>query len=347
MESNLDNIEIYVDGSPNSTPLHDESLLADEEFDMFDNEAESEVQHDSEEDAESRKQDIRKELRKEAQLKTKEYMNILCSMYGPKLKPKKWATVQKPWWKSWVPFREAQGLPTHFPGLGLGFFGDTNNPPTDGYDVRLTHSFMQHISANGGNYKELDNGKQFIHYHLAAEFTKRLHVGIAPKIGSDPIIVALLKDASACHAQDERDRGVDLQANLDLRITYKQKRDLVTNAFCSMDDQINKMFPLTRIQMVATYTKSGATLKRGEEYRAATFGMQFAREVEPFGYKLNHSLVNKGKANKVGRRTYAAYAPHTDPLLDAAAWDGLVLFQRFIIQDEPFVGRCCTFEGRT
>jgi hypothetical protein len=88
MESNLDNIEIYVDGSPNSTPLHDESLLADEEFDMFDNEAESEVQHDSEEDAESRKQDIRKELRKEAQLKTKEYMNILCSMYGPKLKPK-------------------------------------------------------------------------------------------------------------------------------------------------------------------------------------------------------------------------------------------------------------------
>jgi hypothetical protein len=133
---------------------------------------------------------------------------------------------------------------------------------------------------------------------------------------------------------------LDLQASLDLSISNDKLCGLLFEALCPTHAPIERTSVLGRLQFAAMITKAFCTLNRGDELRDLTLGMCFVRMLETIGNyggtDCGHFVSNKAKENQVGNLMYKAFAQHINPLQDPAAWDGIVLLQRFVSEREPF-----------
>lgn len=215
-------------------------------------------------------------------------------------------------------------------------------------DYQLMCKFLQYC---GGlprcNRSYCETLKLFLQTHLNLEAKARGIVdlstaGIVSAISKNPDIKRVTQLIQEAECAREYHLCIDLLANVDNRIGFSKKRELIMSAFIATSpqyDRIKRMHPLNRVQFAAMFVKAIRLMARGDDIRRQLFCHNFLRTMDtlgPAGMEVNFCLRNGGKTNKVGRRDYSPFAPHINPLLDGAAMDGICMLQRFVIEKEPF-----------
>jgi hypothetical protein len=191
--------------------------------------------------------------------------------------------------------------------------------------------------------------KTFINHHLRHEARLWSEVGKIPLCAPVSTFMAMIDSVKECatkvkknQAELFRSSGKDFQANIDRIITDEEMVMVFLLALKANDPRLpmNKVNPLGRLQFGATLAKAFQTMRCGEEFHYQIFGMRFLRvmpTIGPGGGTLcPHAITNKAKHNTVNRFEYTCWAPHVNPLFDAASWDGLCFLYWFSVQNEPW-----------
>jgi hypothetical protein len=265
--------------------------------------------------------------------------------------------VTRPTWNSMRPMWPIYGacclghqrrLVQLAPYKGLGFCtSETYDIPPgreislDTLDYAFIVDMFEFAYLSGINYRKWTKLKTWTNKHIFFELRsyqviilKGFSVGQIPRIRD---LTRMIRERDATHV---RDNLLDLQAHLDVPISDDHMFELMMGGLNAVHQALRDKSLLERLQFCAMFSKAFATLNRGGELREIHLGMCYVRKIKVIGGRggmdCGHFVSNNAKENKAGHMTYKAFARHACPLLDAAAWDGTALFQRFVIQGERF-----------
>jgi len=241
----------------------------------------------------------------------------------------------KPMAVQWRDYCEAEGIEDEARHLHL--LDENSN-----LNMQPCRKFLQHLDRLPGATKNLiDNGCQFLQTFYTTHCSMREIGALRGAVVGDSVIKAIRQKHMKAKAEKDIVEGVDIQAELDLRISPNQQMQLMYNVFNpEPGTEAAKLDELTRLQFGASYRRGNATGERGDEMRALTSNMCFLRNVAVIGpgggTSTDMSVTNKGKSNTVGRKNYTAMAAHVNPLFDAVGMEGLCTLYRHSFLNEPF-----------
>lgn len=192
-------------------------------------------------------------------------------------------------------------------------------------NLKKTSTFLKaHLQAE---YRVLQNQ---LSARTATNFSIECAVDKITGISSLSRYSQVMKSVKKRKAEQDKELGIDIQADKERHISDAQRIELIEEAF--FPSSSNHLHEISRLCFIAQINKAFQIVKRGEALRAHTFGMCYVQEYRlgPDG-KLKTAFVmsNKGKENGVGRRTCTGYVPHYQPLFDALGSDGLLFLYRF------------------
>jgi hypothetical protein len=186
----------------------------------------------------------------------------------------------------------------------------------------------------------MEDGILFLQNQLNLDCNVHDQPTIKGAVHADAIINSIMNQCRQSKATRMVDKGIDIQAKLDVRISNEQMDALVEECFAPTDPTIQDMHELSRLQTVCGIRHTQATGQRGQDLRGFTSSMAFTRRVRAIGpgrgINVDFAITNDGKTNKEGKITYSAFAPHINPLWDPSGLQGLCFIYRHTVLLEPF-----------
>jgi hypothetical protein len=265
-------------------------------------------------------------------------------------------------WNPWVTFCTSRERIPYFPTTGLSFYYSVEHGVpvgTDRLDILVRHGSELRIDFNTMNAffvfqaekpdmtsSQFDKSAKFIRAHVTAECNALKHRAGVDKIplniedpakkvsaaGSPSCFKKLMEQVKKRKAAREKRNGTDLQADKERLITNVQRMQLIKEVFHPTDVSVLTIAYLSLLGFLAQFNKAFMIGKRGEALRSHTFGMTYAESYRlgpDSNLMTSFVLSNKGKENKVGRRTCTGFVPHYQPSFDATGSDGLLFIFRF------------------
>lgn len=230
--------------------------------------------------------------------------------------------------------------------IGLGLFSSaTHNVVArlESLDTVLIERFFTWLVNQPGTTSNLmRKAKTWMNAHARTEARHHgeFNVPHGFTVGTVNGVTALMNGLVRRDAQAGRNEFVDMQAFLDVAITPEQKVAMMFSGLRPDHITLSRMHILSRFNFCAVFSKAFLMLKRGHDFRKMSYCMLLMRHMEtvgPNGGSDNpHVITNEGKTNIVGNYEHSAFVRHCNPLQDAAAWDGIVLLQRYVKMGEPF-----------
>jgi len=187
----------------------------------------------------------------------------------------------------------------------------------------------------------IEVGLQFMQYYLNLDCDAHMKPRVKGAIKADLVIKSVRDRHQTYRAQRDLDEGLDLQAELDLRISPKDMIGLIHLVFKpTPGSKVAKLEELSRLQTGSQIRQSMATMQRGDDIRGLMVCMNFVRTMYTVGpgggSECDYTITKKGKTNVVGKKEYTAMAAHVNPLLDPAGFQGLCFLYRHSFMNEPF-----------
>jgi hypothetical protein len=293
----------------------------------------------------------------------------MASLYGARLPDTsvamhkqsecKYATV----WRYWNGFCYRNRRPVNSPysptykedQTGLGLYRDIEGGP-EGYDRGLLDHFFAYLTrckVKPGIFKWV---VQFFNGHLKAEYYCRLHragdtpvISRAIAVGGLESLALARNNAYKQYANSAEANYEDIQAEVHKTIGNKSIRELVGYILLSSAAFATK-FPLQLITFAASFFSSQQICRLGQDHYNQTLCQRYVRHVRyigpnPEGTECTFIIARRSKTNLGARRQITCYAPHMDPLRDAAAYHGMMWTTRFHGMGECFVEKSLQLNG--
>lgn len=162
----------------------------------------------------------------------------------------------RPTHKRWTAFCEQEGIePDQKPRFLDPFLK---------HDMAKMRKFVTYLDGQNLSIGQMEDGILFIQHHLKHDCNVHDQPTIKGAVRADAVINSIINQSRQSKATRIVDKGTDIQAKLDVRISDKQMDGLVEECFAPLDPAVSQMHELSRLQTASGIRHTQTTGQRGQ-----------------------------------------------------------------------------------